>query len=84
MAVQGEDGTTRAFNSFALRTVPLDAGRCRLEVVDYFDMRGWFPTCAPALCMRCCLLLMHRQALRMLRRLAAAVSMEHRVMVGLL
>lgn len=52
MAVQGEDGTTRAFNSFALRTVPLDANRCRLEVVDYFDMRGWFPTCAspPYLC----------------------------------
>ncbi|BDA42898.1 hypothetical protein COCOBI_03-7910 [Coccomyxa sp. Obi] len=40
----GADGLTRAFNSFALRTVPLDDARCRLEIVDYFDMRGWFPT----------------------------------------
>lgn len=39
---------TRAFNSFALRTVPLGDSRCRLEITDYFDMRGWFPTCAPS------------------------------------
>ncbi|KAK9909826.1 hypothetical protein WJX75_008093 [Coccomyxa subellipsoidea] len=40
----GGDGLTRAFNSFALRTVPLGDSRCRLEITDYFDMRGWFPT----------------------------------------
>ena len=31
-------------NSFALRTVPLGEARCRLELYDYFDMRGWFST----------------------------------------
>jgi hypothetical protein len=41
---QGGDGTIRAFNSFALRTVPISEQRCRLEIVDYFDMKGWFPT----------------------------------------
>ena len=41
---QGADGTIRAFNSFALRAVPLGAQRCRLEMVDYFDMKGWFVT----------------------------------------
>ncbi|EIE24484.1 hypothetical protein COCSUDRAFT_40869 [Coccomyxa subellipsoidea C-169] len=40
----GGDGLTRAFNSFALRTVALGPDRCRLEIVDFFDMRGWFPT----------------------------------------
>ena len=40
---QGADGSTRAFNSFALRTRELEPGTCSLEVLDYFDMRGWFP-----------------------------------------
>ena len=40
---QGADGSTRAFNSFALRTRDLEPGTCSLEVLDYFDMRGWFP-----------------------------------------
>ncbi len=41
--LQGKDGATRAFNSFALRTQDLEPGTCSLEVLDYFDMRGWFP-----------------------------------------
>ena len=40
---QGADGSTRAFNSFALKTQDLEPGTCSLEVLDYFDMRGWFP-----------------------------------------
>jgi len=40
--LQGKDGATRAFNSFALRTHDLEPGTCSLEVLDYFDMRGWF------------------------------------------
>ena len=43
LMVQGADGSTRAFNSFALRTADLEPGSCSLEVLDYFDMRGWFP-----------------------------------------
>ncbi|CAL5222367.1 g4721 [Coccomyxa viridis] len=39
----GADGSTRAFNSFAIKTQDLEPGTCSLEVLDYFDMRGWFP-----------------------------------------
>ncbi len=41
--LQGADGSTRAFNSFAIKTADLEPGTCSLEVLDYFDMRGWFP-----------------------------------------
>lgn len=43
ISLQGADGSTRAFNSFAIKTQDLEPGTCSLEVLDYFDMRGWFP-----------------------------------------
>lgn len=43
VSLQGADGSTRAFNSFAIKTQDLEPGTCSLEVLDYFDMRGWFP-----------------------------------------